>query len=84
MADLLRGFCKHSDYGKVILPFTVLRWLDWVLESTEDAVPAEHVSKDEGWAQSRAVPGQDGGADLLRHPVDGPAQADGPPRPYPR
>jgi hypothetical protein len=27
----------------------VLRWLDWVLESTEDAVPAEHVSKDEGW-----------------------------------
>ncbi len=23
----------------------MLRWLDWVLESTEDAVPAEHVSK---------------------------------------
>lgn len=29
VADLLRGDCKQSEYGKVILPFTVLRRLDW-------------------------------------------------------
>ena len=31
VADLLRGDYKQSDYGKVILPFTVLRRLDCVL-----------------------------------------------------
>jgi type I restriction enzyme M protein len=41
VADLLRGDCKQSDYGKVILPFTVLRRLDCVLEPTKDAVLAE-------------------------------------------
>ena len=34
VADLLRGTYKQSDYGKVILPFTVLRRLDCVLEPT--------------------------------------------------
>jgi len=33
VADLLRGDYKQSDYGKVILPFTVLRRLDCVLVS---------------------------------------------------
>ena len=42
VADLLRGDYKQSDYGKVILPFTVLRRLDCVLESTKPAVLAEH------------------------------------------
>src|SRR5690606_34732227 len=32
VADLLRGDYKQSEYGKVILPFTVLRRLDCVLE----------------------------------------------------
>jgi len=32
---------KQSDYGKVILPLTVLRRLDYVLEPTEAAVLAE-------------------------------------------
>ncbi len=32
IADLLRGDYKQADYGKVILPFTVLRRLDCVLE----------------------------------------------------
>lgn len=41
VADLLRGDYKQSDYGKVILPFTVLRRLDCVLEPTKDAVLAE-------------------------------------------
>jgi type I restriction enzyme M protein len=30
IADLLRGHYKQADYGKVILPFTVLRRLDLV------------------------------------------------------
>jgi type I restriction enzyme M protein len=38
VADLLRGDYKQSDYGKVILPLTVLRRLDCVLEETKDAV----------------------------------------------
>lgn len=45
VADLLRGDYKQSDYGKVILPFTVLRRLDCVLESTKDMVLAELADK---------------------------------------
>ena len=41
VADLLRGDYTQSDYGKVILPFTVLRRLDCVLEPTKAAVLAE-------------------------------------------
>jgi type I restriction enzyme M protein len=41
VADLLRGDYKQADYGKVILPFTVLRRLDCVLGPTKDAVLAE-------------------------------------------
>ncbi|KWX01412.1 Type I restriction-modification system [Carbonactinospora thermoautotrophica] len=42
VADLLRGDYKQSEYGKVILPFTVLRRLDCVLEPTKDAVLARY------------------------------------------
>jgi type I restriction enzyme M protein len=45
VADLLRGDYKQSDYGKVILPFTVLRRLDCVLEPTKAAVLAEQAAK---------------------------------------
>jgi type I restriction enzyme M protein len=41
VADLLRGDYKQSEYGKVILPFTVLRRLDCVLEPTKAAVLVE-------------------------------------------
>ena len=41
VADLLRGDYRQSEYGKVILPFTVLRRLDCVLEATKPAVLAE-------------------------------------------
>ena len=41
VADLLRGDYKQSEYGKVILPFTVLRRLDCVLAGTKLAVLAE-------------------------------------------
>ncbi|WP_238447300.1 class I SAM-dependent DNA methyltransferase [Micromonospora sp. 4G55] len=42
VADLLRGDYKQSEYGRVILPLTVLRRLDCVLEPTKDAVLAKH------------------------------------------
>ena len=38
VADLLRGDYKQSEYGKVILPFTVLRRLDCVMAPTREAV----------------------------------------------
>ena len=38
VADLLRGDYKQSDYGKVILPMTVIRRLDCILESTKQKV----------------------------------------------
>jgi type I restriction enzyme M protein len=41
VADLLRGDYKQADYGKVILPLTVLRRLDCVLEKTKDKVLAK-------------------------------------------
>jgi type I restriction enzyme M protein len=45
VADLLRGDYKQSEYGRVILPFTVLRRLDCVLEATKPAVLAEFDAK---------------------------------------
>jgi type I restriction enzyme M protein len=42
VADLLRGDYKQSEYGKVILPLTVIRRLDCVLEPTKQAVLAKH------------------------------------------
>ncbi len=41
VADLLRGDFKQSEYGRVILPFTVLRRLDCVLAPTKDAALRE-------------------------------------------
>jgi type I restriction enzyme M protein len=45
VADLLRGDYKQSEYGKVILPFTVLRRLDCVLEATKPAVLTENAKQ---------------------------------------
>jgi len=45
VADLLRGDYKQSEYGRVILPFTVLRRLDCVLAATKAAVLAEFEAK---------------------------------------
>lgn len=47
VADLLRGDYKQSEYGKVILPFTVLRRLDCVLAPTKAKVLAEHKKRAE-------------------------------------
>lgn len=48
VADLLRGDSKQSEYGKIILPFTVLRRLDCVLESTKDRILAERTKVKKG------------------------------------
>jgi type I restriction enzyme M protein len=42
VADLLRGDYKQSEYGKVVLPLTVIRRLDCVLEPTKQAVLEKH------------------------------------------
>lgn len=41
LADLLRGDFKQSQYGRVILPFTILRRLECVLEGTKAKVLKE-------------------------------------------
>lgn len=49
VADLLRGDYKQADYGKIILPFTLLRRLDCVLENTKADVLDEYTKrKDSG------------------------------------
>lgn len=45
VADLLRGDFKQSEYGRVILPFTVLRRLDCVLAPTKEAALKEHAAR---------------------------------------
>ncbi|XOB94243.1 type I restriction-modification system subunit M [Pseudomonadota bacterium 24LQ007] len=48
VADLLRGDFKQSQYGRVILPFTLLRRLECVLEPTKSQVLSaaqEHQAK---------------------------------------
>ncbi|UYH51233.1 type I restriction-modification system subunit M [Candidatus Kirkpatrickella diaphorinae] len=47
VANLLRGDYKQSEYGRVILPFTVLRRLDCVLQKTKPAVLAEFKARTE-------------------------------------
>ncbi len=41
LADLLRGDFKQSQYGRIILPFTLLRRLEGVLEESKAAVLSE-------------------------------------------
>ncbi|TVP69658.1 MAG: SAM-dependent DNA methyltransferase, partial [Leptolyngbya sp. LCM1.Bin17] len=48
IADLLRGDFKQSQYGRIILPFTLLRRLECVLEATKQTVlvaAREHQTK---------------------------------------
>lgn len=42
VADLLRGDFRQSQYGRVILPFTLLRRLECVLAESKDAVVAKY------------------------------------------
>lgn len=68
VADLLRGDYRQSEYGKVILPLTVLRRLDCVLAPTKSAVLKEleaktkaglnpdHCVSSAAWTKGLAVP----------------------------
>ena len=38
IAEILRGDFKQSEYGKVVLPFVVLRRLDCILANSKQAV----------------------------------------------
>ena len=60
-ADVLWGNFKHVDFGKVILPFTLLRRLECVLEPTRAEVVSTH--------QSMANQGID--MDLVLRPITG-------------
>ncbi len=48
IAEILRGDFKQSEYGKIVLPFVVLRRLDCILESSKDAVIRAYESLPEG------------------------------------
>ncbi|MGM8885202.1 type I restriction-modification system subunit M N-terminal domain-containing protein [Psychrobacter sp. 1U2] len=43
VADLLRGDFKQSQYGRIILPFTLLRRLECVLEETKAEVRSQTI-----------------------------------------
>ncbi|POA64448.1 type I restriction-modification system subunit M N-terminal domain-containing protein, partial [Pseudomonas sp. GW531-T4] len=46
IADLLRGDFKQSQYGRIILPFTLLRRMECVLAPTRDAVVREFYAQE--------------------------------------
>ena len=48
IAEILRGDFKQSEYGKVILPFVVMRRLDCILEAFKPAVLAAEKGLPEG------------------------------------
>lgn len=57
VAELLRGDFKPSEYGPVILPFTVLRRFECVLEPTRDAVLRQmKVAIERGLDPDRVLP----------------------------
>lgn len=55
VADLLRGDYRRSEYGKVILPFTVLRRLDCVLAPTRAAVLERKTKLEQQGIQNMAM-----------------------------
>ncbi len=48
IAETLRGDFKQSEYGKVILPFVVLRRLDCILEPSKEAILKAYASLPQG------------------------------------
>ncbi len=82
VADFLRGDYKQSEYGRVILPFTVLRRLDSVLEPTKKVVLADFEAKtNAGLLPTRSSPGKP--TVVLRHVTTRPGQTARRPGPYP-
>lgn len=61
IADLLLGAFKPSEYGRIILPFTVLRRLECVLEPTRDKVRSQYETlKSTGMDLDLILPGTAG------------------------
>ncbi len=58
VADLLRGDFKQSQYGRVILPFTLLRRLECVLEASKESLLAE-IPKVEAISEKLVSSGKD-------------------------
>ena len=56
VADLLRGPYRPPEYGKVMLPLTVLRRLDCVLEPTKAKVLEAEAAQGQGRQEPRADP----------------------------
>jgi len=57
VADLLRGDFRRSEFGRVILPLTLLRRLECVLEPTREAVLKQYDSlKDSGIELDTVLP----------------------------
>lgn len=55
VAEILRGDYKQNEYGSIILPFTILRRLDCLLEDTREGVYSKWLVIDENNKNSRAV-----------------------------
>lgn len=53
IAEILRGDFKQSEYGKVILPFIVMRRLDCILEASKPTVLAAEKNLPEQMAKAR-------------------------------
>lgn len=61
VADVLRGDFRQSEFGRIILPFTVLRRLECVLEPTRDKVRSQfETMKDIGVDMDLILPGTAG------------------------
>src|SRR5258705_6249789 len=84
VADLLRGDYRQSDYGTVMLRFTVLRRLYCVLEGTKDAVLAEFAAKTKARINPEPFLFRKAGQTFYNTSAHGPAEAGGRPGPHPR
>lgn len=77
VADLLRGDFKQSQYGRIILPFTLLRRLECVLEPTKVEVLAAanaHQTKPEAVREKLLLAA---GLPSFNAPLQGPARPAG-------
>ena len=67
IADQLRGVYKPNQYGDVILPMTILRRLDCILEPTRDEVRAIAAAEHATRAASKCKVKRPARAQLLQH-----------------
>jgi type I restriction enzyme M protein len=80
VADLLRGDYKQADYGKVILPFTILRRLDCVLDKTREKVLQRYEALKGGQVKNLELRGAGEATRQQRRSRSGTARDESPPR----